>query len=507
MAKVNRVEEVLRSLGPSLSTDVAQDLVTKYQMSQPAARQAISRAVAPVKKLKGIQFSHRARFLYLSSDYGSNKFFHNLVSALYRTNHSCRHGLSALRDRGEILPTNHFKIASGAPKRQAKHLTADLLIENLLATNLVKLVNIDGIGECLALSKFDYEDERLIYPTLKSRLITEKLTLNAIRDWVKRLGLGSYNQVSIRDEGDVIPSAGPNYWDLSAPSYLYPLLGTSTALGGKKPGSFVCDIYLGKNISEQAIQGFVKKCLNVRGFRNMSPVLQMFIADSYSSEAIRLIKNSGAIAATIDTLLGKEVAEALSQLTSILGSTALTIDSREKLDAVFSTLGRVEGAANTLRGSLFEYIAAEIAQEHFLRPVIALNKHVRSSIGAAAEIDVFVTVGQDEIVFIECKGHKPSGTVDDAEVRKWLDNRIPVLRDWVKRQEDLRARPQIFELWTNARLTDASIMLITEANERSSRYQIEHKCGEELLAIIEKSKNDALLKTYKQHFTNHPLND
>ncbi len=49
--------------------------------------------------------------------------------------------------------------------------------------------------------------------------------------------------------------------------------------------------------------------------------------------------------------------------------------------------------------------------------------------------DVFVEVGSTEIVFVECKGHLPTGEGYDAEVEKWLMKRIPVLRDFAKHEE------------------------------------------------------------------------
>ncbi|MBM9961047.1 hypothetical protein JTL80_34890, partial [Pseudomonas aeruginosa] len=103
--------------------------------------------------------------------------------------------------------------------------------EQLLAANLIKRVDLAGIGECLALASFSSEDEQHAFVELNARLRVESMALNAVKEWVRRLGIGSWNKVEIRSEG-AIPTAGPNYWDLSAPSYLYPLLG-SNGIGTK----------------------------------------------------------------------------------------------------------------------------------------------------------------------------------------------------------------------------------------------------------------------------------
>ncbi|MEB3736350.1 hypothetical protein ULF88_24865 [Halopseudomonas pachastrellae] len=126
--------------------------------------------------------------------------------------------------------------------------------------NLVKRVDIVGIGECLALASFTDEDEQLALLELNARMQVEAMALNAVRDWVRRLGIGSWNHVLVRDEG-TIPTAGPNYWDLSAPSYLHPLLrsGGSGAVKKPTPGSFVCDVFLGEKLTSDAAKAFIKK--------------------------------------------------------------------------------------------------------------------------------------------------------------------------------------------------------------------------------------------------------
>lgn len=504
-----KVEEMLEALGPSLSNQLAEALVMRFGVSASNARQLIKRS--NTKRLKGISFPHRTAFVYLASQYGSQIFFDRLVNALKSTNHACGYGLAVLRDRGGVLPIDHFKIACGAPKMQSKQLNAESVAEQLIAANLIKRIDLVGIGECLALASFTDEDEQFASLDLNARLKVESMALNAVRDWVKRLGIGSWNHVRVRDEGS-IPTAGPNYWDLSTPSYLHPLLGTvangaseNTSEGAKpKPGSFVCDVYLGARLTTDAAKAFIKKCHNVRGFPKVSPVLQMFLAESYDKEAVRAIKGNGAIAATLDSLLGTDVAQALHELASVLKATAYSLGSPEKIDLLFNALGKIEGAEGTLRGCLFEYLCAALADETYTKSSITINKLVRSSESAKAEIDVFVKTHK-EVVFIECKGHLPTGQVDDAEVEKWLKKRLPVLRDFAKHNEDYRSLKQTYELWTNAAISATSKTLIEAENAKTSRYEIAYREGHELLDLIKRTGNISLLKTYQQHFVNHPL--
>ncbi len=500
--KSNKVEAILEYSGPCLSSTLAERLVKTYGVSASNARQLIQRSQA--KRLKGISFPHRTSFVYLTSQYGSIYFFDALISALNSTNHACGFGLSAIQERGGVLPIDHFRIACGAPKLQSKQLNADRVAEQLLAANLIKRVDLAGIGECLALASFTAEDEQHAFVDLNARLKVESMALNAVREWVRRLGLGSWNKVQIRGDG-AIPTAGPNYWDLSAPSYLYPLLG-SVGIGAKpKPGSFVCDIYLGNRLSANSARTFVKKCLNVRGFNKVAPVLQMFLANGFDKEAVNIIRANGSIAATLDSLLGTDVAHGLHELASVLKATAINLGTPDKIDALFNALGKIEGAEGTLRGCLFEYLCAQLAEELYRKPIITINKLVRGSDSAHAEVDVFVEVGSTEIVFVECKGHLPTGEVDNAEVEKWLMKRIPVLRDFAKHEEGYAKLKQTFQLWTNATISPESKALIQQENEKTKRYSITYREGSDLLTMIKESGNQSLLRTFKQHFSNHPL--
>lgn len=352
--KSDRVEAILEHWGPCLSNILAEELVRRYGVSSTNARQLIKRSTA--KRLKGVSFPHRSSFVYLTSQYGSRIFFDRLVEALKSTNHACGFGLAAIWDRGGVLPVDHFKIACGAPKLQSKQVNADMVVEQLLASNLIKRVDIVSIGECVALASFSDEDEQLAFLELNARLKVEAMALNAVRDWARRLGIGSWNQIRVRGEGS-IPSAGPNYWDLSAPSYLHPLLG-STGVGTKPtPGSFVCDVYLGEPLTLDAAKAFIKKCRNVRGFSKVAPILQMFLAESYESDAVRAIRANGAIAATLDSLLGTDVAQALHELASVLKATAVRLGSPEKIDVLFNALGKIEGAEGTKPFTCWDLIA------------------------------------------------------------------------------------------------------------------------------------------------------
>ncbi|WP_221034877.1 hypothetical protein [Pseudomonas syringae group genomosp. 3] len=69
----------------------------------------------------------------------------------------------------------------------------------------------------------------------------------------------------------------------------------------------------------------------------------------------------------------------------------------------------------------------------------------------------------------------------------------------------IRQLKQAFELWTNAAISPASQTLIEAENAKTSQYTVVCRQGPELLDMVANSGNKPLLKTYRQHFSNHPL--
>ena len=71
---MDRVEEILKKDGPMLSGALANRLERKYAISNTAARKAISRAKAPVQKLKAFPFNKNQVFCYLEEQYHSRRY-------------------------------------------------------------------------------------------------------------------------------------------------------------------------------------------------------------------------------------------------------------------------------------------------------------------------------------------------------------------------------------------------------------------------------------------------
>lgn len=197
----------------------------------------------------------------------------------------------------------------------------------------------------------------------------------------------------------------------------------------------------------------------------------------------------------------------MKSLCSVLTDTAKLTQNPDALDKVFNDLSRIEGAASTLRGSLFEFAVAQIAKSTFHGYPQEMNRIVKDSIGAEAEIDVLAHRPNHEVVFIECKGIHPISTLGDDEVAKWLNKRIPVIKGFVKTQPDWAHITQKFELWTSGKFSENALSMIKAAQQKSPKLDVHLRDADYVLAQAVASEDAGLSRTYRQHFVTHPMQE
>lgn len=495
------VSSVLKIMGPCVSSDLVGALVKDHGLKPENARQKVSRATS-IKKLAYLPFPRNARFVYLQADYASPEFWSALTRDLLKYTQSYGGGLAALIARGGVMPVAHFAIACGAPIAQKRHLSPSAILDRLKAAKLVQTFDIPGIGECVELSHttpastFDLTH-------MRARMRTEDVLLCAVKDWARNLGLVSFNTVALRDEGNEQPRVGTFNWDLTAPSYLGAL--TQWEGGKPKPGFLVCDVLLGVNVTAQGIQPFINKCKTIRSLTNIGRCLQVFVADGYTQEAFGLAKSEGIVPATTVSLFGKDVAKALRELADVLAETFPRVKTLESVDAVFKRLSHIEGAANNLRGALFEYLVAEAVRLGSAHSDVQMNELLRNADGRAAEVDVLVVHRDHSVRFIECKGYKPGGTVPDDLVERWLKDRVPLIRAAAGANPFWRKCRFEFEFWTTGRLTPSACAMLDAEAAKTNKFGLGLVDRDELERRVSATNNSALKRTLNEHFIGHPL--
>lgn len=491
------VTEFLELNGPSLSSEIVKHLVDDQGMLPAAARKRVSRVGGDVKRLAGIVFPHKARFFYLQRQFGAPEYWANLADALIATNSAYGYAIAALRQRDGVIPVGQFQIVCGAPLRQQRHLSPDTIYSRLYDAKLLSKVTVPGVGECVALVQHD-EHYSSGADLMRARLVTEDILLTAVKDWLRKLGIASYGQVALRGD-EAPPKVGTFAWDLSAPCYLGHMV-RKGADGKVKPGFVTCDVYLGDDMTELGVAPFIRKCLMLRSLRNVGPCMQILVANRFRRDAFHLLKRHGIIPATPKSLFGEDVAQALTQLTSVLDKAARSVIDPAQFDELFSKLGKIEGAANQLRGTLFEYLAADLARKT-LAPEVSLNRIFKIP-GKEAEADVVAVRPHQAITLIECKGYSPRATVPDKLFKRWLEHNVPTCYAALKLHPDWKSLPITFEFWATAPLTDDAMALFAKAKAtiKPTRYTIELKLGPDLQSAIKKTKDPSLIVAFEKHF-------
>lgn len=502
---MDMIIEILSKRGPSLSSEIVRELVEKYQLSPVAARKQVSRTRGDVHRLEGLPLPRNVKFMYLKKDYRSPFFWTALYKAFKDTNSAYWHAIAAVKERNGMMPFKHFLIACGSPLRQQKHVPPEKILQRLEIHEILKTVEISGIGKCIILAeKVQYIPT--LEPELRARLVAEKVLISAVMQWAKNLGLVSFNLVKNRDEEE-FPTVSTTIWDVAGPSYISALINVSKTDKSKiKQGFLACDILLNKSISEDGIQPFIRKCNTLRGLPNVGRCIQMFIANDYHQIAFQQAKNEGILPATVETLFGKDIAQGLVSLLKTLEGVAKSVSIEpERFNTLFDQLGKIEGAVGNLRGALFEYFSANVVKKAYRTDSIKLNQICKTLDGKSAESDIIAVLNDGKILFVECKGHQPSGTVADEEIDRWLHTRIPILRAFALEHPDWKDKRFSFAIWTTGRFSDNALTQLAKAETDTRRYDISYLDAEGLLPVIKDCHDKGLLQTYFKCFLDYPL--
>lgn len=494
----NLVYQYLKRNGPSLSSEVVEYLRQFHQLSKSAARQHVSRAKHEILRLD-LSFPRRTKFLFLNDQAGTGLYWSKLEKALLDSNSVYGLALVAISERGGIIPKDHFEIVSGSPIRQQKHLAAQTVLTNLMAAKLLKEVQVDGIGPCVYLGLHTNHVESLI-PAMRGRLLVEDIILRGVKSWMRNLGFVSYNQVSIRNAGQ-IPKVSTTAWDMCSPSYLSPLISFKKDSPKPKPGFVVCDILLSQEVSEVALRPFLNKLAALRNLKNVGKQFPFFVANSFTKDAFNKLKSMGISPATISAIFDNETARATKELISLFSAVIEQAVSPDKIDEIFKSLGKIEGAANRLRGAFFEYIVADAMRSTYSD--VRLNKQCQTPVGVK-EADVICS-NNKEIKFIEGKGFGFNKKVSLEDVNYWLTQQIPIFKNYLLGHPDWKDKQMVFEIWTTSTFDLDAKERLESAKSNTGRYRIEFRDVQDVMTLVNNTGNKALIKTFNDHFLSHPL--
>ncbi|MCY1640686.1 hypothetical protein [Methylorubrum sp. SL192] len=450
-------------------------------------------------------FSHKVRFIYHADHFNTQKYWNALLANLSKAGSAYAPAVNALIARGGIAPLSHFPILSGSPNLQKRHIPAGEILKRLTGIKLLVVVDVEGIGPCVQINRLA-TDLISTDAELRSRLITEKVLLLAVKNWARKLGLASYDKIQVRGDTSRNPAVGTFSWDLSGPCYLSPM----ARYDSKKklqPGFLVCDVIVaGREIGEPAVAAFVRKVQMTKHLRNLAPVLPMLVADQFALEAFRLGRAHGVLMGTPATLFGDEVARGIATLLKVLNNAgAVAATNPEAITEIFSKLAAIEGAAGNLRGPLFELIVG-----HCVKVVeegsIEIGYIVRnSSNGQRAEIDVLRRRAVGDVYAYECKGYHAGNKVKLVEVEKWAKEKVPLIYSTLRPQDYYKNSNFHFEFWTTSSFDDDAMAFLQNHAKKTRKYGLGWKDGSSVRQYAARLPSNSMVKVLDEHYFNHPL--
>ena len=484
------IVDLLREHGPMLSGEISK-LYRDMGLSESAARQRVNRRSNEVRPLFGLPFPRGARFLYLEGEFGDQRFYQSLIEKLKSAGSAYGTALSGLIARDGICLYKHWPIVSCAPGKQKGHLSHDRIIHGLKAAKLAQEIDIAGIGPCIAL-----DDQLGSWSTsnFRAKLTIDHILRTAVRNWAIRLGWSSKGTIEMA-EGDTLPRFSTMNFDIVGPCYLKSLVIRSN--GAVKPGFFVCDIISSGQLQLDHVSGFLKKINTLSALRGLGRFQPMLLAEAYSEDALLELRSRGVIAATPDSLFGREVAVALEELLRVLQKSAeIAVGNPGKVEELFNKL---EGFEGNLRGALFEMIVGHLVSQ--LCPgsidigVLVTNYENRQK----ADIDVRRVSGA-EIVCYECKGHGPDVVVELEEIKYWLEKQVPIIRSAHQHEGRFGGLKERYEFWTTGKFDEGVLKYLNERKETIRKYEIDWKDGMDMQEISSSLPNKTMQRLLKRFY-------
>lgn len=489
MSKLD-LEKILAANGPCLSSELADILVEQFGLTPAAARKRISRGSQNLKKLSYIIFPHRARFVYLKNDYASTKYWKALYSSLKKENSSYYMAIDSIRTRGGMIRKDEFGIICGSPVRQKNHIPYESLMLSLMKAEILLETSNENGGNYLYLKECEGHEHLLIESQNKKELING-IMIEQARTWLKQLGLVSYGKTKAMGDETKNPMVGTFEWHITGPSYIHPL--TKNSINKKKPGFIVCDLNTTPSATLDDIDTFIRKMDMTLSLKNIGYCFFVYISNTYTEKALYKAKSKGVLAITFSNIFGKRNTVAAERLGDILNNRDINQIQASEIIKLTKELNKRNGITQNLKGKLFEFICADMKKKIDISSRILIGREYITSQGDKAEADITSIRDDISICFIECKAIKRESTLDDEQVDRWLDVRIPRLLNYCKSHTDYKHLKKTFELWVTGNLSENSNHRINDFISKNPKTKITIKKPRELLKDV-KDINDRALK-------------
>jgi hypothetical protein len=482
------VSSILKSNGPSLSSDIVGHLL-RAGLKPEAARQRVSRAGGTVKRLSGIQFPNREKFLFLETQFNRPEYYERLIDALYSTRSCYGRALMGLHVRGGSIPKSHFPIVSGSPVSRAKGQPQHSFVVDRLQK--LKLITIsDGAEGIVSLTGAFPNRARQ-----QAIAIVENIVLANLKSYLVKVGWTSSNVVSVRDH-QVAPTFGQFAWDLVGPCYLEGL--RSYQQQTFKHGFVFGDILLDREIGDDELWPFFAKWDVLNGQRRPTRFQPFFVGEPFKPDTLMKLRKRGCMIVMPSVFFGEATARNLKELIQTIAHAASAVASEPgKVFELIRKVSKIEGAALNLRGILLEMIVAHLFKQDGYD--IEIRQRVSDAEGREAEIDVRAKKPA-EWIGCECKGKAPGMLVDVAEINEWIETALKRIKEHLKRSNAL-PETRRFLFYASTDYTPEARALVARIEESHKRQPIKFLAGTDLIKQLRSRKETALVNVFREQFT------
>ena len=112
---------------------------------------------------------------------------------------------------------------------------------------------------------------------------------------------------------------------------------------------------------------------------------------------------------------------------------------------------------------------------------------------------------KDGILVIECKSKIPGARATLAEVKKWYEDRVPLIHSILSHGGEYTDKPFRFEFWTNGPINDDAVEWLEGQTLEFDNYTIGWSDGQDVKDYADRSDTPVLRKILKEHYFHHAL--
>jgi hypothetical protein len=193
----SKIEKLLHEHGPMLSGELARHYEAAHNVSNVTARQALSRAAQPVRKITKLSFDKNQKFFYLEQQFNSNKYYEALLRAIEEHSKINYVYIKAFLAQNGYISKDILPAFVSAPTGRVKnHKTHERIIDDLLQNDIIS----------------EYDETRWMLSPAFNRSVADNVSRSAglevakkqiVRDfhnWAGKMNLTAFNSAHILNQ-------------------------------------------------------------------------------------------------------------------------------------------------------------------------------------------------------------------------------------------------------------------------------------------------------------------